>query len=50
MFDRFVKWLVYWIIPINATPEQVNNKLFEIGLGIGFMLGFVLIVFYIACK
>ena len=36
--DRFVNWINYWLVPVNATERERNHRLFEVGMSIGILL------------
>jgi hypothetical protein len=46
-WDRFIRWLIYWFVPIDADAEETQHRLFEIGLSIGTITTSVGIILYL---
>ena len=36
---KMLKWINYWLVPINATQDEANKRIFEIGMCIGMIIG-----------
>jgi hypothetical protein len=42
-----LKWINYWLVNPNATPKQRLNRIFEIGMSIGMIIGSIFVLGYI---
>ena len=45
--NKILKWVNYWLVPINATQDEANKRIFEVGTCIGMIIGLVIYLSFV---
>ena len=45
--NKLIKWINFWLVPINATQNEATIRIFEVGLCIGMIIGAIGFVVYL---
>jgi len=46
--DKFINWIDYWLVPVNAAKKQRLRRMGEVGFSIGLVLSFIVWVAIVA--